>query len=109
MVTCLAVTNVLLRGATGGRFRKDLGKESLNFEKHGLDFTTASEIWVGPVVEKIDERKDYGEIRIIASGVAEGRVLVVVYTWRGENRRIISARKANSRERALYEEVAKRG
>jgi hypothetical protein len=34
-------------------FEWDLGKESLNFEKHGFDFTTASEIWVGPVVEKI--------------------------------------------------------
>jgi uncharacterized protein len=91
-------------------FEWDPEKESRNVKKHGLDFTTASEIWVGPVVEKIDDRHDYREIRIIATGVAGKHVLVVVYTWRGENRRIISARKAKSRERALYEqEIAQRG
>ena len=91
-------------------FEWDPGKESLNVEKHGFDFTTASEIWIGPVVEKIDDRYDYGEIRIIATGVAQRHVLVVVYSRRGENRRIISAGKANSRERALYEEeIAQRG
>ncbi|HYZ43058.1 MAG TPA: BrnT family toxin [Stellaceae bacterium] len=86
------------------------GKESLNVEKHGVDFTTATQIWNGPLVEKIDARRDYREIRIIATGIAEGRLLVVVYTWRGERRRIISARKANSRERGRYEEeIAQRG
>jgi uncharacterized DUF497 family protein len=91
-------------------FEWDPRKETLNAEKHGFDFTTASEIWNGPVAEKVDERRDYGEIRIIAIGITARYPLVVVYTRRGETRRIISARKANSRERALYEkEIEKRG
>lgn len=91
-------------------FEWDPRKEPLHVDKHGFDFTTASEIWLGPVVEKIDERQDYGETRIIATGIADEHVLVVVYPRRGENRRIISARSANSREKALYEEaIAQRG
>jgi uncharacterized protein len=91
-------------------FEWDLEKESLNFHKHHVDFTTASEIWHGSIVEKVDERYDYGETRIIATGEADAGVLVVVYTWRGRTRRIISARKANSREKRLFEEeIADRG
>jgi uncharacterized DUF497 family protein len=41
-------------------FDWDPERESRNVKKHGLDFTTASEIWVGPVVEKVDDRQDYG-------------------------------------------------
>ena len=79
-------------------------KESFNVEKHRLDFTTAGEIWVGPVIEKIDDRGDCEEIRIIAIGLAGRHLLVVVCTWRGDSRRMIPARRANSREKALYEE-----
>ncbi|SRR6266852_7368874 len=90
-------------------FEWDPEKESLNVEKHRFDFTTASQIWDGPLVENVDERRDYGEIRIIATGMVDGCVLVVVYTRRGETRRIISARKANSREKGLFEEeIARR-
>ncbi len=89
-------------------FEWDPEKESLNVEKHRFDFTTASQIWDGPLVENVDERRDYGEIRIIATGMVDGCVLVV-YTRRGETRRIISARKANSREKGLFEEeIARR-
>ena len=91
-------------------FEWDPDKETLNIEKRNLDFATASHIWDGSIVEKIDERRDYGETRIIATGEFDGRVLVVLYTWRGETRRIISARKANSREKRRYkEEIAHRG
>jgi uncharacterized protein len=91
-------------------FEWDSKKESLNVRKHGIDFTTASDIWLGAIMERIDDRHAYGEVRIIATGVAETRHLVVVYTWRGEKRRIISARRANARESAYYEEeIARRG
>src|SRR6185436_7035690 len=97
---------------TGGEmadFEWDPDKETLNVEKRNLDFATASKIWRGSVVEKVDERLDYGETRVIATGELDGSVLVVVYTWRGETRRIISARKANSREKRRYEqEIARR-
>ena len=91
-------------------FEWDPKKESLNVKKHHFDFTTASQIWNGQIVEKIDNRRDYRETRVIATGQADGSVLVVVYTRRGEKRRIISARKANSREkRLLEEEITRRG
>ena len=91
-------------------FEWDPDKEEKNIRERGLDFATASQIWDGSIVEKIDERRDYGETRIIATGEFDGGVLVVVYTWRGEARRIISARKANSREKRRYnEEITRRG
>jgi hypothetical protein len=89
-------------------FEWDPVKELENVRKHGINFTTASEIWSGPVQEHVDDRHDYGEARILASGIAEGRILVVVYTLRGANRRIISARRAKARERRRYEEKINR-
>lgn len=85
-------------------FEWDPQKESRNLKEHRLDFETASRIWDGPVFERTDSRRDYGGVRIVAFGQVEGRLMVVVYTWRGESRRIISARKANSREKRRYEE-----
>jgi uncharacterized DUF497 family protein len=91
-------------------FEWDPNKESQNVQKHGVDFTTASLIWNDFVSERADDRQDYGEARFVAFGVAENLILAVVYTWRREARRIISARIAHSRERKLYEEeIAYRG
>ena len=51
-----------------------------------------------------DDESDPGEQRFVTLGVgATGRLLVVVYTWRGENIRIISARPAEPLEREEYE------
>lgn len=91
-------------------FEWDAKKEALNVEKHHFDFTTASQIWNDQVIEKTDDRRDYRETRVIATGEAQGTLLIVVYTWRGDTRRIISARRANSREKRLFEEeIARRG
>lgn len=52
----------------------------------------------------LDDRLDYGENRYQVIGMASSRVLFVVYTERlGNTIRVISARKANKRERAVYE------
>jgi uncharacterized DUF497 family protein len=59
-------------------------------------------IFEGPVLERNDVRKDYGEQRIQAIGKVDGDSLFVVYTWRGATRRIISARLANRSERDAY-------
>ena len=85
-------------------FEWDPDKEAKNVRERGIDFTTASHIWDARVLEKIDDRRDYGEVRIIALGKADRGMLVVVFTWRGLNRRIISARRAKARERRRYEE-----
>jgi uncharacterized protein len=89
-------------------FEWDPNKEEDNLRKHGVDFTTASEIWDGSVFERVDDRRDYGEVRFVAFGEVAQRILAVVFTWRGMTRRIISARKANPRERALFNEEARR-
>jgi len=89
-------------------FEWDTKNEAVHVRKHGIDFSTASRIWEATVLEKSDTRHDYGEERFIGVGKVGGRLLVVVYTWRGTIRRIISARKANSRERELYEKEEER-
>jgi len=86
-------------------FDWDSAKNAANIAKHGISFEDAARIFDGPVLERIDMRRDYGEVRIIAFGVAEGIELAVIYTWRGPNRRIISARRAQDRERKTYREV----
>jgi uncharacterized protein len=84
-------------------FEWDSKKETENIHKHGVDFATASRIWDEPILEREDERRDYGETRISAFGRVDGRLIAVLYTWRGANRRIISARKANRREQRRFE------
>jgi hypothetical protein len=84
-------------------FEWDPRKETKNIRNHGIDFTTASQIWEGRVFERVDDRHDYGEIRFQAFGIAENRILTVVYTWRANARRLISARRANAREKRLVE------
>jgi uncharacterized DUF497 family protein len=85
-----------------GSFEWDAIKEESNLVKHKVDFRRAIEIFDGDVVEIADIRRDYGEVRIRCLGEIEGRVYVVVYTWRGPNRRIISARKGNEKEARDY-------
>ena len=49
-----------------------------------------------------DSRQDYGERRCQATGVVDGKMIVVIFTIREGSFRIISARRANSRERRKY-------
>ncbi len=83
-------------------FEWDPAKNTANLAKHGLDFQDAIRMFEGPVLEKLDNRRHYGETRVIAFGVVEGREVAVVYTMRGHNRRLISARRAHSSERKAY-------
>ncbi len=80
----------------------DPTKNRANIAIRGIDFADAVRIFDGPTLEKADDRYDYGEARTSAVGVMDGREVVVVYTERGENRTIISARKATSYERKAY-------
>jgi uncharacterized DUF497 family protein len=83
-------------------FEWDETKSQQNLAKHSVDFRRATQIFRGRFVEEADARRDYGETRITWYGVIAGRIYVVIYTWRGTNRRIISARKANGREIRAY-------
>ena len=85
-------------------FEGDDEKRERNLTKHGIDFVRAVKIFENPVVERLDDREDYGEERIITIGHWEDHFLVVVYTWRGINRRIISAWKAGADEEGTYDD-----
>jgi uncharacterized protein len=65
-------------------FEWDEAKSEKNVRARKLDFAFATLIFDGPVLEKIDDRADYGETRIRAIGAAEGEILFVVYTYRGQ-------------------------
>jgi uncharacterized protein len=64
----------------------------------------AAEIFTGESFSYQDARKDYGECRMITVGFIKGRMVVVVWTPRGDSRHIISMRKANEREQRKYSE-----
>jgi len=92
------------------RFSWDARKSARNLRDRGFDFEFATQIFEGTTLERSDTRRDYGESRVIALGRAQDILLTVVYTDRagadGEvNRRIISARKGNRRERKTYEKA----
>jgi len=89
-------------------FEWDSEKEKRNITKHKLGFDTACRLWEEAVLERKDNRRDYGEIRLQALGKIDGRLMVVVFTWRGTARRIISARKANPREKRRYQAEIRR-
>lgn len=82
----------------------DPKKAAANLAKHGVDFADA--ITVLHDEQAITIRMDEaGEERYVTIGMdALGNVLVVVYTWRYDLPRLISARKASPREREQYEE-----
>ena len=83
-------------------FEWDQRKREANLRDHKVDFIDILPLFDSEMLEIVDQRFDYGETRIRCLGEIEGRVYVVVYTWRGVNRRIISARKGNAREERVY-------
>lgn len=83
-------------------FERDPNKSERTYARRGFDFAFAADIFTGPTAEVVDARHDYGEARVQAIGRTAGLALVVVYTDRGDVRRIISARVANKKERAQW-------
>lgn len=87
-------------------FEWDDAKNAANVRKHGIDFDMARQIFDGFTLDKIDERFEYGEERIISIGQIAGIIaLVVVHTDRDGRCRIISARQAKKQERIRYEKA----
>jgi uncharacterized protein len=85
------------------QFEWDEDKAEQNLAKHGVSFLTAAEIFANEIIERIDDREDYGELRFIALGRVETEIYRVAYTWRGEKViRIITAQKASRYERETY-------
>ena len=92
------------------RFSWDARKSNRNLRERGFDFEFATQIFEGFTLQRVDSRHDYGERRVIALGKAQDIALTVVFTDRAEagggiNRRIISARKSNRRERETHKKA----
>ena len=86
-------------------FEWDEAKNRQNIAKHGISFERASTIFEHFHITREDTRYDYGEVREISIGeLVPSVIIVVVHTNRSGRIRLISARRANTRERRHYEE-----
>ncbi len=88
-------------------FQWDPHKAKANLQKHGVQFADAVAVFEDEAAITIaDEHPD--EERFITIGMDTlGQILVIVYTWRGDIIRIISARKATANERKVYKSYEK--
>jgi uncharacterized protein len=86
------------------KYQWDKNKAASNLQKHGIEFADAVSVFSDDLAITISDQR-FDEDRFVTIGMdAFGRILVVVFTWRGEDIRLISARLAERRERKQYEE-----
>lgn len=84
-------------------FEWDPAKHERNLRTRGIGFDEAAQIFEAEVVTWPDTRTDYGEARINAIGEANGKILRVIYTMRGEVVRIITAWRASRKDRERWQ------
>jgi len=77
----------------------DQDKRDRTVKDRGLAFEDAVEMFEGVTLDRVDDRRDYGETRVITVG----HLVIVVWTPRSDARHVISMRKANDREKAHWE------
>ena len=85
------------------RIEFDEAKRTATIQVRGLDMARAADVFASTTLTVEDDRQDYGEVRHITIGFLDEAMVVLVWTCRGESRRIISMRRANERERRLYD------
>lgn len=85
-------------------FEWDQDKAEGNLAKHRVAFEAIAAFAFETALVWQDDRKNYGEVRMIALGFIEGRLHHLTYTMRGNVLRVISLRKANDRENDRYVE-----
>ena len=84
------------------RIEFDPVKRQRTLDERGLDMAEAGAALDGPNITYEDRRWDYAETRVITIGRLRGRLVFIAWTPRWNACRIISMRKANVREEALY-------
>ena len=78
-------------------------EESTSIARHGIAFQDAVKIFEGPTLEKVDDRFEYDEVRVYATGIVNGIEITAIYTDVSRTeRRIVSAWKAERHERQAY-------
>jgi uncharacterized DUF497 family protein len=83
-------------------FEYDPAKDVANRSKHGMPLASGAVVLENRIGEVQDERLDYGEVRVNAFGLVEGRLFVCSYTMRNEIYRLISVRKASRQEQRIW-------
>jgi hypothetical protein len=86
------------------RIEFDPAKDAGNQAKHGLSLSLAEELDWDAALVWVDDRYEYGELRMIALAPKTETLYYVAFVERGEARRIISLRRANRREVKHYVE-----
>jgi uncharacterized protein len=81
----------------------DPAKRERTLRERGLDFEDAAAVFAGWTLNIPDSRRNYGEPRINTIGYLDNRMVIICWTPRGDDRRVISMRKANDREKARYQ------
>jgi uncharacterized protein len=85
-------------------YQWDFNKAASNQKKHGIDFADAVTVFADELAITIEDQR-FEEERFITIGMdAMGQILVIVYTWRGDEIRLISARIATKTECQQYQE-----
>jgi hypothetical protein len=84
------------------RITFDPARRASTLADRSLDFADAVEVFAGKALNIPDERRDDGEPRMITMGWLRGRMVIVVWTPRGNARHVMSMRKANDREKARF-------
>lgn len=87
------------------RIQFDQAKDAKNTGKHGVSLAAAAGFEWEDAVTWPDRRQNYGEDRIAGLGYIGDRLFYVVFVARGDDKRIISLRKANQREVRRYAET----
>ena len=86
------------------KYQWDKNKATSNLQKHGIEFADAVSVFSDALAITIPDNR-FDEERFVTIGTdVFGRILVIVFTWRSEDIRLISARLAERRERKQYEE-----
>lgn len=85
-------------------FEWDRTKAGTNLAKHGISFDAVHSFAFATALVVEDDRKDYGEVRMIALGFIGARLHHLAYTERGDIIRVIPLRKASRKEIKLYVE-----
>ena len=84
------------------RFSWSERKRAINLKEHGLDFVDAARVFEGLTFSYEDDRFEYGEQRFITLGLLAGVPVSIAHTETDDEIRVISFRKATSREARLY-------
>ena len=80
----------------------DPEKRDLTLKHRGLDFARARDVFAGLTATVEDDRFDYGETRFVTAGYLDHRLVIMIWTQRGDAHHIISMRHCHAKEEEIW-------